>query len=67
MQLLNTNELAQILGVDAKTLANARSSGTGINIPYIKVGSLVRYKMSEVEKYLESNTFEHTGKYKLKQ
>jgi predicted site-specific integrase-resolvase len=67
VQLLNTNELAQILGVDAKTLANARSSGTGINIPYIKVGSLVRYKMSEVEKYLESNTFEHTGKYKLKQ
>lgn len=63
--LLTTEQAAQKLGISPRTLTNARSSGVGISIPYIKVGSRVFYKESSVDSYTENNTFIHTGQ-KLK-
>jgi predicted DNA-binding transcriptional regulator AlpA len=60
-RLLNTKQAGELLNLGYKSLANSRSRGTGIHIPYIKVGRLIRYKQSDIEAYIETNTFNHTG------
>ena len=64
-RLLNTKEVSEILGVTVKSLANSRYTGIGIQVPYKKIGRLIRYKESDLEKYLEANTFSHTGEAKV--
>lgn len=64
-RLLNTKEVSEILGVTVKSLANSRYTGIGIQVPYIKIGKLVKYKESDLEKYIEANTFNHTGEAKV--
>lgn len=51
-----------MFGVSEKSLANSRNTGTGIQIPFIKMGRLVRYKMSDVENYINNHRYSHTGK-----
>jgi hypothetical protein len=65
-RLLSTKQASAFLGLNEKSLANARYTGTGIQIPYIKLGSggVVRYKLSVLEEYIEKNTFNHTGETK---
>jgi len=65
-ELYTTKQLAQMLGLQPKTIANSRYTGMGINIPFIKIGSsgVVRYKKSEVEAFLDENTFQHNGETK---
>ena len=63
--LLNTKQASEILGVTVKSLANSRYTRIGIQVPYIKMGKLIRYKESDLEKYLEANTFNHTGEAKV--
>ena len=60
-RLLNTKQASKMLGVDSKSLANSRYSGLGIAIPFVKMGRLVRYKQSDIEKFIEKNTFQHTS------
>ena len=60
--LLDTRAVSQMLGVSYKSLANSRNTGVGLQIPFIKLGRLVRYKMSDVETYIDSHRFYHTGK-----
>mgnify|MGYP000235118121 CR=1 len=60
-RLLNTIEVSQMFGVSEKSLANSRNTGTGMRIPYIKIGRLVRYKESDVETYINNNYHYHTG------
>ena len=64
-RLLNSKEVSEILGVTVKSLANSRCSGIGIQVPYQKIGRLIRYKESDLEKYLEANTFNNTGEAKV--
>ena len=64
-RLLNTKEVSEILGVTVKSLANSRYTGIGIQLPYEKIGRLVRYKESDLKKYIEANTFSHTGEAKV--
>jgi len=64
-ELLNTKQASKLLGIDSKSLANSRYSGVGIDIPYIKIGRAVRYKLSELETYIDSHTYNHTGESKL--
>ena len=64
-RLLNTKEVSKILGVTVKSLANSRYTGIGIQVPYQKIGRLIRYKESDLEKYLEANTFNNTGEAKV--
>ena len=61
--LLTTKQLADVLGFAPKTLSNQRILGTGI--PFIKIGNAVRYKSSDIETYIEENTFDHNGMVKV--
>jgi predicted DNA-binding transcriptional regulator AlpA len=62
--LLDTKKASDYLGVNDKSLANSRYTGTGMQIPYIKMGKIVRYRQSDLDAYIESNTFNHTGEVK---
>ena len=63
-KLLTTEQAAKQLHISPRTLNNARSTGTGIIIPYHKIGSRVFYKQSDIEAYIENNTLTHTGEVK---
>ena len=65
-RLITPEEASEILGVTAKSLSNSRYTGTGLQVPYIKLGKIIRYKESELETYIEVNTFSHTGETKGK-
>ena len=62
-ELYNTKQVANILGFAPKTLSNQRVLGTGI--PFIKMGNAVRYKKSDIETYIEENTYDHNGMVKV--
>ena len=64
-KLFTTEQAAKELHISPRTLNNARSTGTGIVIPYHKIGSRVFYKQSDIEAYIENNTFTHTGEVKV--
>lgn len=53
--LLDTRAAAPVVGVEPETLEVWRSTKR-YNIPYIKVGRLVRYRRSDLLKWLESRT-----------
>ncbi len=63
-RLLTSTKASELLGITPKSLANSRYTGTGIDIPYIKLGKVVRYKESDIQAYIEANTFNHTGETK---
>jgi hypothetical protein len=65
-KLFSGQEAANYLSVSPRSLSNARSSGTGIVIPYIKIGGAVRYKQSDLDNYIQNHTFSHTGESKTK-
>lgn len=50
--LLDSAEISQIINVAEGTLAVWRSTGR-YNLPYIKVGRLVRYRRSDIEDWLD--------------
>jgi len=60
-KLFTTAQAAKQLHISPRTLNNARSTGTGIVIPYHKIGSRVFYNQLDIEAYIENNTFTHTG------
>jgi len=63
-KLLNTKEASEYLGLSEKTLSNSRWSGVGVCIDFIKLGSSVKYRKSELDKYIEANTHSNTGESK---
>ena len=61
-KLLSTKEASEYLGVADKSLANSRYTDTGMQIPYVKLGSkTVRYRQSDLDTYIRHHTFKHTG------
>ena len=57
-----TQETSEQLKLSAKALANSRSSGKGINLPFIKMGNgSVRYRQEDIDEYMESRLVNHTG------
>jgi len=62
--LFNPKEASKYLDVSPKTLANSRSTGTGINIDYLKIGGSIKYRKSDLDKYLNEHTFQHTSQIK---
>ena len=58
-RLLTTKEAAEIIGSKPDTLNRARLTG-GNYPPFIKVGASVRYKLSSLNKWIESQQ-EHTS------
>jgi excisionase family DNA binding protein len=54
-QLLDERETAEYLDVAQGTLPVWRSSGR-YNLPFIKIGRKVRYRRSDLDKWLEERT-----------
>jgi len=52
--LLTEKEVQEYYKINVNTLQRNRSVGLGL--PYVKLGRLVRYKVSDIEKYLDANT-----------
>ena len=52
--LLSTKELAEVLDVHTATLATWRHEGRGPQ--FVKIGSNVRYRRSDVDHWLEAQT-----------
>ena len=63
-KLLTPKQVGALMQVTTASLANSRSTGTGIQIPYSKIGKFVRYKESDLNAYIEANTHSHTGEAK---
>ncbi len=53
--LLNVEQAAEILGTTAATLGVWRCKRT-VNIPYVKIGRSVRYRLSDLESYIAQQT-----------
>lgn len=53
--LLDPFQVAAILGVSAKTLNVWRCTGR-YDLPFIKAGSRVKYRTSDVERFIERRT-----------
>ncbi|MFM5787670.1 helix-turn-helix domain-containing protein [Aeromonas veronii] len=51
---------AEVLDVKVTTLAVWRSTGR-YNLPYLKVGRLVKYRISDLAEFLVRRTAHHTG------
>ena len=49
--MLTTKEAAEFLGIRPSTLNVWRSTGT-VNVPYIRVGTAIRYRLSDLEEYV---------------
>lgn len=56
-RLLNTEEASQYLGVTRDTLAVWRTTRR-YELPYIKVGRLVKYRLSDLDNWLNQRTKE---------
>jgi predicted DNA-binding transcriptional regulator AlpA len=56
-KLLGPDDLADLIGVPAKTLADWRSRGLGPT--YVRVGRHVRYRPAAVEAWLEAQVAGH--------
>ncbi len=52
-KLLTPIEVAEILGISAETL-NVWRATNRYPLPYIKAGRLVRYRLSDVNSFIES-------------
>ncbi len=53
-ELLSEKEVAKIYKINVRTLQRERSMGTGM--PYVKLVKRVRYKRSDIEKYIKHHT-----------
>lgn len=57
---VDDKQAASALGVKTTTLAVWRSTGR-YNLPYLKVGRLVKYRISDLAEFLARRTASHTG------
>ena len=57
---ISDKQAAEILGAKTTTLAVWRSTGR-YNLPFVKVGRLVRYRVSDLAAFLARRTADHTG------
>ena len=59
-EILDTNGAAEYLGFKPQTLAIWRTTGR-YGLPFLKLGRLVRYRKSDLDKWLASRRRTHTG------
>lgn len=53
--VLTTAEAAAYLGLKPHTLSVWRTT-KHVKIPYVKIGGAVRYRLADLEKFIEKNT-----------
>jgi len=56
-KLMTPKEASEYLNTNEKTLANGRWSGIGVIPKFIKIGKSVRYRLSDLEEYIQDNTY----------
>ena len=62
IQLLSTKQAAEFLGVSASFLEKDRSRGS--RIPFVRLANrAIRYRMSDLEGYIESQVMYSTSNY----
>ncbi len=57
---VDDKQAADVLDLKPTTLAVWRSTGR-YNLPYLKVGRLVKYRLSDLAEFLARRTANHTG------
>jgi predicted site-specific integrase-resolvase len=57
--LLNETRAAKHLGLAPNTLAGWRCSGK-VDLPFIKIGRNIRYRLDDIEAFLQRNTQRQT-------
>jgi excisionase family DNA binding protein len=58
--LLTSREVAALLSVSVRSLERWRVSGK-VNLPYVKLGNSVRYRLEAVERSIASRTVTSTS------
>lgn len=58
-KLLSSKETARILGLSSRTLDVWRCNGK-IHIPFVKIGRSVKYRLSDIESYIQQQTMTQT-------
>lgn len=58
--MLTEPEAADYLSVKPNTLSQWRVTGR-YNLPYVKVGRHIRYRLADLEAWVASRTFSNTG------
>lgn len=58
--LISSADASRILGVSNGTLAVWRCTGR-YNLAYVKVGSRIRYRLEDIEQFIQERTRLHTG------
>ena len=58
--LLTAIEAAEFIGVQVQTLAVWRTTGR-YSLPFVRVGRLIKYRRSDLEKWLADRTATQTG------
>ena len=61
-RLQNSLNAADHITVPANTLQHWRTTGAQ-QIPFIKVGRRVMYRISDLDEWLAQHTYKHTGEY----
>lgn len=59
-KLIDQRAMSERLGITTKTAETWRSRGFGPR--YVKVGSLVRYRLSDIETWAQGRTVDSTSK-----
>lgn len=59
-ELLTREQAAEYLGVKSQTLAVWATTGR-YDLPFVRVGRCVRYRLSALERFLNSRTVSTTG------
>ncbi len=60
-KLLSAGKTAEILGLKESTLAQKRWRGD-LSLPWIKLGTAIRYKLSDIDAYIERCTVQQEAK-----
>jgi excisionase family DNA binding protein len=60
-QLLSTKEAARLLGIHYNTMCKWRIRGIGPR--FVKVGTAIRYRESDIEEWLQNRTYSNTTEY----
>ncbi|MDX1945238.1 MAG: helix-turn-helix domain-containing protein [Pirellulaceae bacterium] len=58
--LLTREQAAEYLGIKPQTLSVWASTGR-YSLPMVRVGRCVRYRVADLERFIESRTVSHTG------
>lgn len=55
--LYTTSQTANLLKLHPQTLKNWRAGVSNVELPYVNIGRAVRYRHSDLVRYIEAHTF----------